>query len=212
MSHEHVVGFDVLLGVDFSGKSSVMSKLSRSSTPRRLISTDSEFIEERHRLVRNLRRSVGEEILPGLDTSYSKQFLAGMLQMAVLHLRDQLSTRDTEIPTLVDSYYYKILAKCRLAGLEDNPMFGWWRSFPQPRRVVFLDVSPETAWQRTGGRGAVNALEHYGPEAGCRQFVDYQSDLRKLILEEVSHLPVSVIEEKESVASTARAVEATLSA
>lgn len=50
--------------------------------------------------------------------------------MAVLHLRDQVSARNTETPALVDSYYHKVLAKCRLAGLEDNPMLGWWRSFP----------------------------------------------------------------------------------
>jgi len=79
MNREHGVGFDVLLGADFSGKSSVMSELSRSSTPRRLISTDTEFIEERHRLVRRLRRSVSEEILPGLGTTYSAEFLAGTL-------------------------------------------------------------------------------------------------------------------------------------
>ena len=76
--------------------------------------------------------------------------------------------------------------------------------------MVFLDVPPETAWQRTRGRGTVNALEHYGPEAGRRQFVEYQSDLRKLMLEEVGQLPVSVIEEKDGVASTARAVEEAL--
>ncbi|MGW3645720.1 hypothetical protein [Streptomyces sp. NPDC000878] len=146
-----------------------MSELSRSSTTRRLISTDTEFIEERHRLVRRLRRSVSEEILPGLGTTYSAEFLAGTLQLAVLHLRDQVSARNTETPALVDSYYYKVLAKCRLAGLEDNPMLGWWRSFPQPRRVVFLDVSPETVWQRSAPRDGKPStrLSTTGPHGPC---------------------------------------------
>ncbi len=152
-----------------------------------------------------------QDVLPGLHQDYSPDFMAGVLQTAVVHLRDMVLRAPSGSPVLVDSYYYKILAKCRLSGVAgDNPMFDWWRSFPQPRRVIYLAVPPEITWQRCGRGAGINPLEHYGSRPDWISFETYQSDLRKVMLEEVRALPVSVIEEQDGVARTVREIREVL--
>jgi thymidylate kinase len=202
--------FVVLLGADYAGKSSTMSQLAGAPSGWELLSTDHAFVAGGYALVSRLRRDVVKEVLPALGREYSPDFMASMLQTAVVHLRDRIRRNTSGRPILVDSYYYKILAKCRLAGVADNPMFAWWRSFPQPRRVVYLEVAPQTAWRRSERGGEANRLEHYGERPDRASFEFFQADLRKLMLEEVRHLPVTVIEEQVSVARTAQAVREVL--
>jgi thymidylate kinase len=202
--------FVVLLGADFAGKSSTMSHLAASPSGWELVSTDHAFLADEHALVSRLRRDAFTDVLPSLGRAYSPDFMATMLQTAVIHLRDSIRRSTSRRPILVDSYYYKFLAKCRLSGVADNPMFAWWRSFPQPRRVVYLDVATQTAWRRSGQGGEANRLEHYGDRPDRASFEAFQADLRKLLLEEVSHLPVTVIEERNGVARTAQAVREVL--
>ncbi|GGT00139.1 MULTISPECIES: hypothetical protein [Streptomyces] len=204
--------FYVLLGPDGAGKSSVMAKLSAALPGWRTLSTDDELVAGRHGLITRLRRSVVEDVLPELGRAYSVDFLAHLLGTAVVHLRDQLERQDPRTPVLMDSYYYKILAKCRLAGLTTHPLYGWWRSFPQPRAVIYLDVSPETAWRRSGRGTRLNPLEHFGPRPEWFGFESYQKNLRKLMLEETGRLPVTVIEESTGTDTTVAAVRKALAA
>ncbi|MFD9515715.1 dTMP kinase [Streptomyces sp. NPDC059979] len=209
--------FCVLLGPDLAGKSSAMSALRRAPhaprgphAPRtpRLISADDAFLAPGHALIGRLRREVVKDVAaPG--RSWSPDFFAAMLQTAVVHLRDQLLD-DARTPAVVDSYYYKLLAKCRLAGAGDNPMFDWWRSFPQPRRVVYLEVSPETAWRRSREGARLNRLEHYGDVPDRDAFERYQADLRKTMREEIRDLPMTVIEEHGDPARTAAEIRKVL--
>jgi hypothetical protein len=201
--------FFVVLGPDYAGKSSALTELRAGSAPFRIISTDGDLLDARHAVVADLRRAVGE-LLPSLGTPYSAEFLAALLQTAVVHVRDELFRGDGSIPTLVDSYYYKILAKCRLAGVADNPMFAWWRSFPQPRRVIYLDVPTESAWRRSGRGASLNPLEYYGQRPERDGFQRYQRDLAKLMSDEIHGLPVTVVEERESPAGTADAIREVL--
>lgn len=197
--------FYVLLGPDGAGKSTVMSEIADRLPGWRTLSTDDAFVGPRHGLVTQLRRNVVKDVLPGLGASYSTEFLASLLQTAVVHLRDE-AQRGAGAPLLMDSYYYKILAKCRLAGMPNNPMYGWWRSFPQPRAVVYLDVSPASAWRRSGNGARLNPLEYFGPSPDWTGFETYQNSLRRLMLEEVRQLPVTMIGEQPSAARTADAV------
>lgn len=202
--------FFVLLGPDYAGKSSALAELARSEYPCQVISTDDDFTGPAHSLITALRRNVVKDVLPGLRRDYSPDFMASVLQTAVVHLRDLVEQANSGSPVLVDSYYYKILAKCRLAGVADNPMFDWWRSFPQPRRVIYLAVPPETAWQRCGRGADANGLEHYGEQPDWISFETYQSDLHKTMLEEIRYLPVSLIGQQDSVARTVREIREVL--
>lgn len=204
--------FSVLLGPDGAGKSSVMERLADLLPQWRLLSVDSTLVAPQHALITRLRKDLQDYLLPGLGTVYSADFLASVLQTAVVHLRDQVLARDPEVPVLVDSYYYKILAKCRMAGVQDSRIYSWWRSFPQPDRVVFLDVSAESAWRRRGEGTQLNVLEYDGPTANWESFERYQKNLRKLLLEEVGELPVTILREQPDADRAADAVRKVLTA
>jgi thymidylate kinase len=197
--------FYVLLGPDYAGKSSVMAEFSAALPGWQTLSTDDDLMAGEHRLI-------VQDVLPGLGPTYSADFLASLLGTAVVHLRDQLERQEPDVPVLMDSYYYKILAKCRLAGLERHPLYTWWRSFPQPRGVIYLDVSPETAWRRSGRGARLNALEHFGDRPEWFGFESYQKNLGKLLLEETGRLPVTVVEERSGTAATTAAVREVLAA
>ncbi len=199
--------FCVLLGPDYAGKSSVLSALGSVASPWHYISVDDEFLGPEHTLLADLRRQLVRDALPRLDATYSVDFVMSLMQTAVLYMRDQVVVNSGR-PVLVDSYYYKILAKCRLICGADHPMFAWWRTFPRPRRVLYLDVSPWTAWRRVGTR--VNRLEHYGEQPDWPGFESFQTDLGKVMLDEVRDVPVTVIGERGSLSRTVREVRKVL--
>ncbi|MEV7437292.1 hypothetical protein [Streptomyces griseoviridis] len=197
--------FLVLLGPDYAGKSSVLAELRRARAPWRLVSVDDTFLAPEHALIGRLRRDVVRDVAPH-DGRWSPDFLAAMVHTAVVHLRDQLLDGDPRTPAVVDSYYYKFLAKCRLAGVPDDPLLTWWRSFPRPGRVIYLDVTPESAWRRSREGADLNPLEHYGPRPEPHGFARYQTDLDRLVREEIRDLPVTVLAEQADAARTAATV------
>lgn len=202
--------FWVLLGGDYAGKSSVMTELRASVPAWRYVSVDGSFVDPEHAVLSRLKRALVTETLPGLGSTHSADFATSLLQTAVVYLRDRVLAAGDGTPVLVDSYYYKILAKCRLVGDDENPMFAWWRGFPQPRGVLYLDVPPDVAWTRCAAGAGPNRLEHYGVRPDREAFESFQSDLRKLMLDEVRDLPTTYLTEGAGIAETAREVEEVL--
>ncbi|MFG2531763.1 hypothetical protein [Streptomyces sp. NPDC048516] len=198
--------FTVLLGPDYAGKSSALLELADRAPAWPIVSVDDEFLGPEHSLIGQLRRNLVADVLPGLHHGYSTDFMISLLQTAALHLRDSIERSPGGAPVLVDSYYYKILAKCRLSGVDNHPMFDWWRTFPQPRREIFLEVSAATAWRRCRQGAETNSLEYYGERPEQASFEKFQSDLRKVMWEEVRQLPVTVIEEQEHISRTAQKI------
>ncbi|HZF89902.1 hypothetical protein [Streptomyces sp.] len=197
--------FVVLLGPDYAGKSSALAELADGASAWPIVSLDDAFLEPGHSLIGRLRRSLVGDVMPALHRDYSPDFMVTLLQTAALHLRDSIE-RSPRAPVLVDSYYYKLLAKCRLSGVDDHPMFDWWRSFPRPHRVIFLEVSAATAWRRSRQGAEVNPLEYYGDRPERASFEKYQSDLSKVMWEEIRDLPVTVIEEQDHASLTAQKI------
>jgi hypothetical protein len=171
-----------------------MEELRRAAPQWRLLSLDDGFLGPGRALLKALRRHLVEEVVPAPEGTYSSDFVMAMMQTAVIYLRDRLLELPAGPPILVDSYYYKVLAKCRLAGARDNPMFRWWRSFPQPRGVVFLDVAPDVAWRRSGCGVTLNRMEHFDDRPSQEGFVAYQRELGRLLLEEVGDLRTSFVD------------------
>ncbi len=195
--------FTVLLGPDHAGKSSALNELAASCE---VVSVDDEFLSAEHGVVRGLKRTLVKEVLPLLDDVYTMDFALSVLQTAVVHLRDRLARCAGDRTVLVDSYYYKILAKCRLLTDEANPVFDWWRSFPRPERIVYLDVDPATAWRRCGRGAKANRLEHYGAEPAFPGFAAFQRDLGEVMLEEARDVPLTVVPEQHGVALTVASI------
>jgi thymidylate kinase len=200
--------FSVLLGPDYAGKSSVMTELRATVPDWQLVSVDGAFLGAERAVLSRLKHALVDDTLPGLGTAFSTDFAVSLLQTAVVYLRDRITAVAGTAPVLVDSYYYKILAKCRLVCADHHPVFAWWRSFPQPRQVLYLDVAPGVAWSRCGARA--NRLEHYGARPDRESFETFQTDLRKLMLDEVRDLPVVHLPERDEVAESARDVRKVL--
>lgn len=202
--------FHVLLGPDYAGKSSTMAALRSEEPDWRFLSVDADFLRPEHALIRNLRHALIADVVPGLGDAYSLEFMAALMQTAVVHLRDRIHAAGPGPLILVDSYYYKILAKCRLAGLDDSPLYDWWRRFPQPQSVIYLEVGTRSAWHRSGKGADVNGLEHHGCRPARESFAAYQAGLDRILLQEVAHLPVAVVHEQASVEETVSAVRKAL--
>ncbi|MCX5388033.1 hypothetical protein [Streptomyces sp. NBC_00083] len=201
--------FCVLLGPDYSGKSSALDQLARTTPQLCFLSVDDTRLAPEHALIGRLRRNVVKDVAPHRG-AWSPEFLATLLQTAVVHLRDQLLRTDAGTPVVVDSYYYKLLAKCRLAGAGGSPLLAWWRTFPRPDRVIYLDVPPETTWQRSRQGADLNLLEHYGPRPDRDGFRRYQTDLARAMRDEIQDLPVTVIDETGPLEPTAAAIREVL--
>lgn len=203
--------FSVLLGPDYAGKSSVMAELRATAPDWRLVSVDTPFVAAEHTVLLRLKRALVADTLPWLGTSFSCDFVLSLAQTAVVYLRDQVLAAREGTPVVVDSYYYKILAKCRLIGSDDHPVLAWWRTFPQPSHVFYLDVTPDVAWSRCTASGRLNRLEHHGDRPDRDAFEYFQADLHKLMLDEVRDLPVTHLPEGGTVADAARCVREVLS-
>lgn len=186
--------FLVLLGTDYAGKSAVLRALAAAEPSWRLLSVDDEFLPPEHGVVARLKSELFREALPGMRKHYSPDFVVTLLQAAVVYLRDQIMDCGAHQPVVVDSYYYKIIAKCRLLGATEAA-FDWWRGLPRPRRALFLDVDPVTAWARSASGTRTHRLEFYGDYVDRDEFIRFQHDLRTLMLAEVAPVPFDVLPE-----------------
>ena len=181
-------GFWVLLGGDSCGKSEVLRQLGGRGW--RTVSYDDAHAADVP-VVRRLVSSLFFDAYTCLDRPYSRELTFSLLTPVVWYLRDEALRQAALGPTLVDSYYFKLLAKGRLTGIADPATAALWRSLPQPDGVVFLDVDPELAWARSGGE--LNPFEHYDREPTRDGFIRYQRDLREAMLHEVRHLDMRIV-------------------
>ena len=183
----------VLLGPDYSGKSTIMKAL-RHRGDLRLASTDAEFLRPPYTILPELRRLFLDLVLPNASRLLSPDFVLSGLQMPLVYLRDQALAEASEGPVLVDSYLYKALAKCLLLGMANDRTLAFWRSFPPPDGVLFVQVHPGEALRRARAAGGPNGFEHYshaGSEAG---FLEFQRDLTALMLREVAGVPTTMLD------------------
>ncbi len=184
--------FWTLLGPDFAGKSTLLGRL-HDVHGWHVVSYDDRYLDG-YPLIRELRKNWVDDAFAWTGRRYSAELVLSVLHPIVLHLRDELARAAARDRVIVDSYYYKLLAKCRLLGVDHPPLFDYWRSFGQPRGVLYLDLPPEDAWLRSGRGSALNAFEHHGTPTGHTGFVRLQSELRTAMLAEVERLPLTVID------------------
>ncbi|GAA3097512.1 hypothetical protein ACFQ0X_27765 [Streptomyces rectiviolaceus] len=190
--------FWVLLGTDYCGKSSVLADLAARDGHVRPTSYDPTMLTGDYRAIAELPAALGK----AFAGQNSPDYVMALLNVAVAYLRDSVFTAPQDRTPLLDSYYYKILVKCRLLGLPDEPWQEYWRSLPRPSGVVFLDVAADTAWQRSGAGALLNPLEHYGPTPGKESFTRFQGDLRAGLIDAVKDLRVEHISAGQDIAAT----------
>jgi thymidylate kinase len=202
----------VVLGADYAGKSSILARLS-SRLNCHFISYDQGILGHEYSLVGRLRDAFVLEALPGVGSVYSSDFVISLFNCYMTFLRDRILASGSDKPIVVDSYYYKILAKCVLAGFGNDSTFALWRSFPQPNHIIYLDVDTEFAWLRSGEGRRLNSLEYYGREPSRGGFKAFQNDLRDFMMKEIVGANLKKLEsvgEIEDLASTiARMISST---
>jgi thymidylate kinase len=185
--------FCVLLGSDFSGKSSVLREVGRQSdwVP---VSYDDEFVPEQFGFIRRLKPDLMRTILPNV-ASFSPEMLIAWLHVTELFIRDaSLGHLEAGRDVIVDSYFYKMLSKCVLRGMGEDPVVKTWRSFPRPDRVIFLRMTPEQLDERVPDLHRLNVLEHYEAAPSREGFLSFQRDLQEKMLVEVHGLPLDTLD------------------
>jgi thymidylate kinase len=202
--------FTVLLGPDFSGKSTILSAL-RTSPGFRVVSYDDADVADSFPAISKLRRLWVSELFERRAVRYSREVVLSVLEAIVLHLRDQALQPTRGGTVVVDSYYYKLLAKCRLTELCDQRTQQHWRSFQQPKQIVYLDVDPMCAWERSERGAGLHSFEHYGA-VNLESFVRFQSDLRSAMLEEARGVPIKHVDGNGDAATVLQKVRGILQA
>lgn len=187
-----MTGFWTLVGPDYAGKSTVLERL-HAEHGWQVVSCDDRYLD-RYPLIRQLRETWVASAFSSLGLRYSAELVVSVLHPIVLHLRDELARAGGQDRVIADSYYYKLLAKCRLFGADHRPTFDYWRSFPRPRGVLYLDVPAEVAWARSGDGANLHVFEHYGNTADLAGFARLQSDFREAVIEEVGDVPLTFID------------------
>jgi thymidylate kinase len=203
-----MTGFWALLGPDFSGKSTVLERLGAEHGWHG-VSYDDRCLEQAP-LIRYLRERWVGEAFAWAGRRYSAETVLAILHPIVLHLRDELARAADRDRVIVDSYYYKLLAKCTLLGVRHEPTFDYWRSFPQPRGVIYLDVPPAVAWARSGNGSRLNPFEYFGARPALPGFARLQTETREYILKEVAGLPLAMIDAVAPIQSVLADVQAAL--
>jgi thymidylate kinase len=122
------------------------------------------------------------------------------LQMSTAYLRDWSNKLREHGPVLVDSYYYKVLAKCSCAAWGRADALEAWRRYPQPDEVIYLSVDPEVALARASAHGGPNPFEALGgkPSADRDGFLRFQARLAQAMREEIRSIPTSVVDANRS--------------
>jgi hypothetical protein len=183
--------FWTVLGGDYSGKSATLRRLARDGW--QVVSYDDPYVRD-FPVVRRLRSGLFFEAYRRVGRPYPAPLAFSLLTPIVWYLREEALRLAGRGPTVVDSYYLKLLAKGVVTGIADPATAALWRSFPQPRGVVFLDVDPAVAWARSGGAARLNPFEHHGSEPTRAGFVAFQRDLRAAMLREIADLDVHVVD------------------
>lgn len=184
--------FWVLLGPDFAGKSTALTRV-RDEIGWQVVSHDDHHLGDRP-LITTLRSCWVDEALRHAGTRYTDELVLAVMHAVILHQRDELRRRTGSGPVVMDSFYYKVLAACTLLGVVHEPTFAYWRTFPQPKGVIYLDVPAEVTWDRSQLGERATAFEYYGDTVSRNGFLRMQRDLRDAMLGEIKDLPVTLID------------------
>jgi len=185
--------FIVLLGGDHCGKSSILNAI-KHNPAWRVISKETIVANESTQLLQTIEQVFFDIIAKNHSDKYPAEFMLSGFQMILSCMIQQIESSTHNINVIVDSYYYKVIAKCILRNWTNNKIFALWRSFPQPDKVIFIDTSPYVMWQRCNNGKKLNPFEHYGRDGNIQEFCQFQLDLRNTMLSEITTLPVAHVD------------------
>lgn len=147
--------FIVLLGIDGSGKSSLLKALAG----RGLRTAQWQQLRD-HEAPAALAPAAPTAVKNGLTPLARAMFIGGHLVAQYEYLvRPQIEAGRTVV---LDSYYYKVLAKEQILGVVHPALVELCAELPQPDFLLHLDVSPQESRRRKQGR--ISPYEHFEPD------------------------------------------------
>ena len=154
--------FWVVTGIDYSGKTTVLKYVKEKGFP-------------------SLHWSDLREIpwiRPVLERPYDIVFEMGPLSRAsfiLLVASTMFEVMKKKRIVLVDSYWYRFYVKEKIFGLSDLKILETLFDLPKPIEVFYIEVSPEEALKRSGGK--FTQYETFGPNP--EDFIKFQTLLDK---------------------------------
>lgn len=176
--------FLVLVGIDGSGKTTLLSRLSLPG-----VMTTSWRELRGHDVPATLAPDAPTLIKNRLPVLSRAMFVGGHLVAQYEYLvRPQL---DSGAHVLLDSYYFKLLAKERLFGTAHQALEDLCRELPQPDGVIYIDVPPLMSYQRKRGLLSPYECDGHPTEAS---YIRFQTSLATAIRTQISDVPNVVID------------------
>lgn len=174
--------FLVLLGIDGSGKSTLLSGLASAG-----VQTASWQDLRSHDVPATLAPDAPTAIKNRLTPLARAMFIGGHLVAQYEYLvRPRL---EAGVTTVLDSYYYKLLAKERLLGFAHPALEDLCAELPQPDGIIYLEVNPRESLRRKAGR--LSPYEHFD-DAGGDSYVAFQSQLARALRSATDDAPERV--------------------
>jgi len=140
--------FVVIVGIDGAGKSTVVDNLASNTcvvTWQEVLEIDALAHAYGDPKLAQKFPQIREQLRPRTRAFEFLMFFAAMYEYLIQpRLADG---RDV----IVDSYYYKQLAKESVLGKAHPSLYVGARTLPSPDHVFLLDVAPEVAYARKGG-------------------------------------------------------------
>lgn len=145
--------FIVLVGIDGSGKSTLLERLAEAG-----VHTSSWHDLRSHDVPAMLAPDAPTAIKARLTPLARSMFIGGHLVAQYEYLVRPALEQGEDV--LLDSYYFKLLAKERLLGFAQPALETLCRQLPQPDGLILIDTPPELSWSRKAG--ALSVYEHFG--------------------------------------------------
>ncbi len=180
----------VLLGSDFSGKTTLLNKIKLSGNPIVCGGPEEILASDSTGTLMHLMGLFNKHV-QNADSSFSQDFILTSFQMYLVGMKNWIEQQPRGSCVLIDSYFYKVLAKCRIKNWKEDHIFEYWRSFEKPETVFWLNTPVTILWQRVSQQKSINKLESFSYNTKNEQaFQSFQELLRQKIKEEVTGIPL----------------------
>lgn len=176
--------FIVLIGIDGSGKSTLLRALADAG-----VHTTSWHDLRSHDVPAMLAPNAPTEIKARLTPLSRSMFIGGHLVAQYEYLvRPAL---DLGQDVVLDSYYFKLLAKERLLGFAQPALESLCLELPQPDALILIDTPPELSWSRKAGE--LSSYEHFGAPTRSN-YLAFQEGIDAALRDAAHTLPSAVLD------------------
>lgn len=189
--------FSVITGLDGAGKTTALEELSRRGKKISMVSPEFCFGEAIPDLMGDLLHNEPRKYFHEMKIHERAAFLA--LHVSITTDRYIIPALEDGREIICDSYWYKYAAKEALINPASEGMLrGVFDHFPEPDRIVYLDIDPKIAWERKSG--VVTPFESGTGETENLQdrFVKFQNALRESLLHKVPQSKIRIVSANQS--------------